>query len=77
MANKKDENALLASLNTIKQSPTQPANKKTATKKVAKKTAQKAVKKTSSAVRTRSLQAKQPTRDIIQSLPRTKRVWPD
>jgi hypothetical protein len=65
MANKKkQENALLASLNTIKESPTQPASKKVA-------------KKASKAVKTGSPQTKQATREVIQPLPRGKRVWPD
>ena len=74
MANKKkQENALLASLNTIKESPTQPASKKAPTKNVAKKVA----KKVPTAVKANSPQANQATREVIQSLPRTKRVWPD
>jgi hypothetical protein len=74
MANKKkQENALLASLNTIKESPTQPASKKAPAKKVAKKVATKG----STAVKAGSPQTKQATREVIQSLPRTKRVWPD
>ena len=74
MANKKtQDNALLASLNTIKKSTTQPVSKKAPTKKVAKKVA----KKAPTAVKTGSPQAKQATRDVIRSLPRTKRVWPD
>ncbi len=74
MANKKEQdNALLASLNTIKESPTQPVSKMAPTKKVAKKVA----KKASTAVKTSSPQTKQATRAVIQSLPRTKRVWPD
>jgi len=74
MANKKtQDNALLASLNTIKESPTQPASKKAPTKKVAKKVA----KKASTTLKTSSPQAKQATREVVQSLPRTKRVWPD
>ena len=74
MANKKTkDNALLASLNTIKESPTQPASKKSPTKKVAKKVA----KKAPTAVKASLPQAKQVTRDVIHSLPRGKRVWPD
>jgi hypothetical protein len=74
MANKKTkDNALLASLNTIKKSTTQPVSKKAPTKKVAKKVA----KKASTAVKTSSPQAKLATREVIQSLPLTKRVWPD
>ena len=74
MANKKkQDNALLASLNTIKESPTQPASKKAPAKKVAKKFATKG----STAVKAGSPQTKQATREVIQSLPRTKRVWPD
>jgi hypothetical protein len=74
MANKKkQDNALLASLNTIKESPTQPASKKAPIKKVAKKVA----KKASTAVKTGSPQTKQATREVIQALPRGKRVWPD
>jgi hypothetical protein len=70
MANKKEQdNALLASLNTIKESPTQPASKKSPTKKVAKKAP--------TAVKASLPQAKQVTRDVIHSLPRGKRVWPD
>ena len=74
MANKKEQdNALLASLNTIKKSTTQPVSKKAPTKKVVKKVA----KKAPTAVKISSPQAKQATREVIQSLPRTKRVWPD
>ena len=74
MANKKEqENALLASLNTIKKSTTQPARKKAPTKKVAKKVA----KKAPIAVKASSPQTKQATREVSKSLPRIKRVWPD
>jgi len=74
MANKKEQdNALLASLNTIKESPTQPASKKSPTKKVTKKVA----KKAPTAVKASLPQVKQVTRDVIHSLPRGKRVWPD
>ena len=73
MANKKEQdNALLASLNTIKKSTTQQASKKAPTKKVAKKVAKKA-----STAKTGSPQTKQATREVIQPLPRGKRVWPD
>jgi hypothetical protein len=73
MANKKTkDNALLASLNTIKESPTQPASKKAPTKKVAKKMAKKA-----STEKPGSPQTKQATQEVIQPLPRGKRVWPD
>ena len=74
MANKKEQdNALLASLNTIKKSTTQPVSKKAPTKKVAKKVA----KKASPPVKPGSPQTKQATREVIQALPRGKRVWPD
>jgi len=60
-------------LNTIKKSTTQQASKKAPIKKAAKKVA----KKAPTAVSASLPQAKQPTGDIMQSLPRTKRVWPD
>ena len=74
MANKKEQdNALLASLTTIKKSTTQPVSKKAPAKNVAKKVA----KKAPTAVKVSSPQTKLATREVIQSLPRTKRVWPD